>query len=700
MTECCIKSSIFRKRIGEERRRDQWVILMILVLMLFSALLPEYAAFGQGESISHEQQLLTLLADPAVFNASRVEFTCEGNFYSQLKKNDFVGLYRVLVKAGYDNSQVSVSYNDFRHYVQISELSYTGLPWAECVSMDDVRFALSQLTSSQQGFVLLCEPDTVRQLVSGETLRRYMAQSGVESYYSLYSIETGIIKFSALSYFEVPYVFVQDFLQFSAAVSAFSDRGINDFYIVFEPELFARVSGDAQQNTIMIGSSKIGNHMSSTDPGACVIRYSAVEFTDVPREICRSVEDVPEAIRRMGAGGVRNFELIFPDTSVFDALFRDDFALLYRLEADAGMSSGSISYSSASDRIVVRDAVITADAVTLTGLSDALAYAEAQVKAGADDIHLFCSPELFDALLGNVRDFTAENKSLNRIYDLTAQSGIFDYDITVSNAARVINIHINALYPGRAVMRAVQSGNQAGLSPRDLEVWAAASQIAAVLRTEDPLMTAKLVHDWICDHVVYVDDDLTDEDDTAVGAILNGRANCDGYADAFYLIGSLAGLNVRYQHGDSFQRQNDLQTYSVSHMWNLLNTDGQWRMVDVTWDDEENGWSYLWFNVGEDIARRMHIWNADMTVPSAPSSDRRIHGENEYYVRSETELMDAVNAAYQARQSDFHILFEYPSLAYLYETGLSAVMDRCPGSVVTYSWNERMLLLSFLDILW
>ena len=135
-------------------------------------------------------------------------------------------------------------------------------------------------------------------------------------------------------------------------------------------------------------------------------------------------------------------------------------------------------------------------------------------------------------------------------------------------------------------------------------------------------------------------------------------------------------------------------------MWNLLNTDGQWRMVDVTWDDEENGWAYLWFNVGEDIARRMHIWNADMTVPLAPSSDRRIHGENEYYVRSETELMDAVNAAYQARQSDFHILFEYPSLAFLYETGLSAVMDRCPGSVVTYSWNERMLLLSFLDISW
>jgi len=161
-------------------------------------------------------------------------------------------------------------------------------------------------------------------------------------------------------------------------------------------------------------------------------------------------------------------------------------------------------------------------------------------SGGSDDIHLFCAPDLFEALLGSVRDLSAVNKSLSRIYDLTAHTGIFDYDISISNAANVINIHINALYPGRAVTRAERTGDRTGLSARELDVWSAASQIAGVLRMEDPLMTAKLVHDWICDHVVYVDDETTDEDDTAIGAILNGRANCDGYADAFYLIGSLA----------------------------------------------------------------------------------------------------------------------------------------------------------------
>ena len=55
----------------------------------------------------------------------------------------------------------------------------------------------------------------------------------------------------------------------------------------------------------------------------------------------------------------------------------------------------------------------------------------------------------------------------------------------------------------------------------------------------------------------------------------------------------------------------------MTHLWNLLEIGGEWRMVDVTWDDEPNGWSYRWFNVGRDIAGQMHVWNEDMTMPLA-----------------------------------------------------------------------------------
>ena len=574
-------------------------------------------ARAQNPVYSQPQQLLDLLTEQKRYNAEQVEFTCSDSLYNYLWEDNFFELYHLLVKAGIDHGQVSISYNDYRHFIQISGLRYEDLPWAECDSMDDVHAALTRLAGARNGFVLLSSYSLAEQLVKGNTLRLCMIRNGIESYFTLYSLESGIIKISQIKYFEVPYRYVEDFLQFSAAVSEFWELGINDFYIVFEPELFARIFSDPEQNTFMIGSSKLGNYRSSTDADGCVIRYSDVEFSTAPREICRRVADVPDAIRRMGAAGIRDFEMIFPDTAVFEALYRDDFALLYSLEAEAGMSSGKISYSSASDRIVFTDAEITADAVMLTSLREALDYTEAQIAAGSSGIHLFCTPELFDALVGDLRTASVEERKLSRIYDLTSHTGIFNYDISVSDAARVINIYINSLYPGTAVMRAVRTESTEGLSSREMEVWAAAARIAEASRSADPLQTARAVHDWLCINVVYVDDEASDEDDNAIGAILNGRANCDGYADAFYLIGSLAGLNVRYQHGDSYQQWSEPKDYSVTHLWNLLEIGGEWRMVDVTWDDEPNGWSYRWFNVGRDIAGQMHVWNEDMTMPLA-----------------------------------------------------------------------------------
>ena len=346
------------------------IFLMACALVFFLQVFTVKDARAQNPVYSQPQQLLDLLTEQKRYNAAQVEFTCSDSLYSYLWEDNFFELYHLLVKAGIDHGQVSVSYNDYRHFIQISGLRYEDLPWAECDNMDDVHAALGRLAGERNGFVLLCSYSLAEQLVTGNTLRLCMIRNGIESYYTLYSLESGIIKISQIKYFEAPYRFVEDFLQFSAAVSEFWELGINDFYIVFEPELFARIFSDPEQNTFMIGSSKLGNYRSSTDADGCVIRYSDVEFTTVPREICLRIADVPDAIRRMGAAGIRDFEMIFPDTAVFEALFRDDFALLYSLEAEAGMSSGKISYSSAGDRIVFTDAEITADAVMLTSLWD------------------------------------------------------------------------------------------------------------------------------------------------------------------------------------------------------------------------------------------------------------------------------------------------------------------------------------------
>lgn len=59
----------------------------------------------------------------------------------------------------------------------------------------------------------------------------------------------------------------------------------------------------------------------------------------------------------------------------------------------------------------------------------------------------------------------------------------------------------------------------------------------------------------------------------ASAALLRGRANCQGFADAFYLVGTLAGLTVAYV---------PTMRGGKPHLRNALRTDDGWRTVDVT----------------------------------------------------------------------------------------------------------------------
>ncbi len=668
--------------------------LFVLALIL----IPLRAVQAEKARFSDRDGMLAYLTEN---RPSDLEFTCSGDLYSELREGEFTGLYRMLVYAGIDHSRAEISYNDFMRLISLRSLEYTDRPWAECRYAEDVRQAFEKLSDDGSDFVLICTDELLRLLMDEHYLSVIAAQNGIRDYYSLYSNETGILVVKDINFFDKPYAVVNDYARFASVISVLSAKDIHDFYVVFDPDLFNRIMGDQSEMTVMTGSSRLTGYGGTIYYDSCTIYYSGAEFTDAPRELCRTVDEVPDAIRRMGAVGIRDFELIFPYTEVFDTLCANDFALFREIEARAGMLAGEISYSSGHDRILFRNAEIVPNAVALTTAADAIAETARQIEAGAADIHLFCTADLYRYLLGDLTDFSVSRYGLNRIYDLITHAGIFDYNISVSESTHVINIHINRFFPGTAIIRAEKSGDSSGLTPREQKVRQAAMEIAAAARQSDPLQTAKYIHDWLCAHVAYADDELTDEDDTAIGAILSGRANCDGYTDAFYLIGTLAGLNIRYQHGDSLDKNYwDAWTSPVSHIWNLLEIGGVWHMVDVTWDDEENGWTYVWFNVGRNIADRMHVWNEDMTVSIAPDTVRMADAGSDFYISSEQDLRDAVDQAARRGLSDFYILFENPGLAYLAENARQMVMERSENTVLNYFWKDRILLLGILNVYW
>ena len=59
---------------------------------------------------------------------------------------------------------------------------------------------------------------------------------------------------------------------------------------------------------------------------------------------------------------------------------------------------------------------------------------------------------------------------------------------------------------------------------------------------------------------------------TAYSCIIEGHAQCAGYADAFLQTAKACGLEVKYIYNDA-------------HAWNLVKLDGQWYHVDATWED-------------------------------------------------------------------------------------------------------------------
>ena len=97
--------------------------------------------------------------------------------------------------------------------------------------------------------------------------------------------------------------------------------------------------------------------------------------------------------------------------------------------------------------------------------------------------------------------------------------------------------------------------------------------------------------------------------DTAVGALKYGRAECDGYADAYFLLCTLADIPVCYVLGD---------TGDESHLWNAIFFDGWWYQVDVTWDDMDvEGYdrmcTYRYFCVGSSMIEN-HRWDKEFVL--------------------------------------------------------------------------------------
>ncbi len=107
----------------------------------------------------------------------------------------------------------------------------------------------------------------------------------------------------------------------------------------------------------------------------------------------------------------------------------------------------------------------------------------------------------------------------------------------------------------------------------------------------------KVLHDYLCEHLSYDHNYASYSSDSeqyryihsTAGVFLNKNnyaVVCDGYSKSFKLLCDLFGIPCAVIPGNA----------GGAHAWNLVQLEeGRWYLVDVTWDDQTSGISYVYF---------------------------------------------------------------------------------------------------------
>jgi transglutaminase-like putative cysteine protease len=103
----------------------------------------------------------------------------------------------------------------------------------------------------------------------------------------------------------------------------------------------------------------------------------------------------------------------------------------------------------------------------------------------------------------------------------------------------------------------------------------------------DPFQRIKALHDYVADRVVYDVEayrtrTITFDSQRPEAVLQSRRAVCAGYSNLFAAMGKAVGEDVVTLSGDAYSPRSEKEF--ESHAWNAVRIEGEWYLVDVTWD--------------------------------------------------------------------------------------------------------------------
>ena len=186
------------------------------------------------------------------------------------------------------------------------------------------------------------------------------------------------------------------------------------------------------------------------------------------------------------------------------------------------------------------------------------------------------------------------------------------YSVNYSSSTGLLKLKVD-YRAGDRIIYAEKNGKHDILIPEEKEVLEKAKLIVeeAKANSSTEFELELWIHDWICKNTEYNTPDLDKDEQipnigyrqhSCIGGLLDGKINCQGYADTFELLGTLAGLEIRTVSGMATNEEGE-----GPHAWNMIKLDGLWYFVDLTYDDPSGApnemYTRIWLNTPYTIDR-------------------------------------------------------------------------------------------------
>ena len=141
-----------------------------------------------------------------------------------------------------------------------------------------------------------------------------------------------------------------------------------------------------------------------------------------------------------------------------------------------------------------------------------------------------------------------------------------------------------------------------------------------------------ILHDALAARVTYTE---TEHAHDAYGALVEGRAVCEGYAEALQCLLHAVKIQSLIATGSSV---NPSTNSPEGHAWNIVRIDGDYYHTDLTWNDQDASLYHAYFNLSDSLIKEDHtVGEAAFALPVCNSYT------NHYFVKN-SKILEEYNA--------------------------------------------------------